>query len=83
MVECLSAKYHIWKPLALVVPNMVLNKLNIQKLVSQHTRGRYMFQPLWVSDCILQKYEIFAYRPLQKKIEPVVVSLDVMPKHLL
>ena len=23
---------------------------NIQKLVSQHTRGRYTFQPLWVSD---------------------------------
>ena len=37
------------KPLALVVPNMVLSKLNIQKLVSQHTRGRYTFQPLWVS----------------------------------
>ena len=33
----------------LVVPNMVLSKLNIQKLVSQHTRGRYTFQPLWVS----------------------------------
>ena len=28
---------------------MVLSKLNIQKLVSQHTRGRYTFQPLWVS----------------------------------
>ena len=28
---------------------MVLCKLNIQKLVSQHTRGRYTFQPLWVS----------------------------------
>ena len=31
---------------------MVLNKLNIQKLVSQQTRGRYTFQPLWVSDLI-------------------------------
>ena len=39
LVECFS----------LVVPNMVLSKLNIQKLVSQHTRGRYTFQPLWVS----------------------------------
>ena len=29
---------------------MVLSKLNIQKLVSQHARGRYTFQPLWVSD---------------------------------
>ena len=29
LVECFS----------LVVPNMVLSKLNIQKLVSQHTRG--------------------------------------------
>ena len=29
---------------------MVLSKSNIQKLVSQHTRGRYTFQPLWVSD---------------------------------
>ena len=28
---------------------MVLSKSNIQKLVSQHTRGRYTFQPLWVS----------------------------------
>ena len=28
---------------------MVLSKLNIQKLVSQHTRGRYTFQPLWVA----------------------------------
>ena len=25
-----GAKYHFWKPLALVVPNMVLSKLNIQ-----------------------------------------------------
>ena len=39
LVECFS----------LVVPNMVLSKLNIPKLVSQHTRGRYTFQPLWVS----------------------------------
>ena len=39
LVECFS----------LVVPNMVLSKLNIQKLVSQHTRGRYTFQPLRVS----------------------------------
>ena len=39
LVECFS----------LVVPNMVISKLNIQKLVSQHTRGRYTFQPLWVS----------------------------------
>ena len=31
---------------------MVLSKLNIQKLVSQHTRGRYMFQILWVSGLI-------------------------------
>ena len=38
LVECFS----------LVVPNMVLSKLNIQKLVSQHTRGRYKFQPLWL-----------------------------------
>ena len=28
LVECFSAKYHIWKPLALVVPNMVISKLN-------------------------------------------------------
>ena len=40
LVECFS----------LVVPNMLLSKSNIQKLVSQHTRGRYTFQPLWVSD---------------------------------
>ena len=40
LVECFS----------LVVPNMVLSKLNIQKLVSQQTRGRYTFRPLWVSD---------------------------------
>ena len=40
MFQCYS-KYHIWKPFALVVPNMVLSKLNIQKL--------YTFQPLWVS----------------------------------
>ena len=26
-------------------PNMVLSKLNIPKLVSQHKRGRYTFQP--------------------------------------
>ena len=39
LVECFS----------FVVPNMVLSKLNIPKLVSQHTRGRYTFQPLWVS----------------------------------
>jgi len=39
LVECFS----------LVVPNMVLSKLNIQKLVSQHTRRRYTFQPLWDS----------------------------------
>ena len=37
LVECFS----------LIVPNMVLSKLNIQKLVSQHTRGCYTFQPLW------------------------------------
>ena len=36
---------------------MVLSKLNIRKLVSQHTRGRYTFQPLWVSD----KTKLFAF----------------------
>ena len=41
---------------------MALSKLNIQKLVSQNTRGRYAFQPLWVSDakrdrkCVNCKY---------------------------
>ena len=42
--------YLLGECLSLVVPNMVFSKLNIQKLVSQHTRGRYTFQPLWVSD---------------------------------
>ena len=46
LVECFS----------LVVPNMVLSKSNIQKLVSQHTRGRYTFQPLWVSDFTQPKF---------------------------
>ena len=37
---------------------MVLSKLNIQKLVSKHTRGRYTFQPLWVSADTLNKFYV-------------------------
>jgi len=51
LVECFS----------LVVPNMVLSKLNIQKLVSKHTRGRYTFQPLWVSGKIKKKSFSFIF----------------------
>ena len=39
LVECFS----------LDAPNMVLSKLNIQKLDSKQTRGSCTFQPLWVS----------------------------------
>ena len=49
---------------------MVLSKLNIQKLVSQHTRGRYRFQPLWVSDNIQPKSCVpFAVSAQCRKVE--------------
>ena len=64
-VSVLSTIFGIWKPLALVVPNMVLSKLKVQKLVFQHTRGRYTFQPLWVSGiklrCFTEKSISFMY----------------------
>ena len=46
---------------------MVLSKLNIQKLVSQHTRGRYTFQPLWVSGNAQCAYSVFFLVILSKK----------------
>ena len=49
---------------------MVLSKLNTQKLISQHTRGRYTFQPLWVSDIVHNQYTgiVLRVRPLTDSV---------------